>query len=268
MKIRKSTESHYAILYLNGEFDTFHVPKLIEEVDQCIGAGIYHIALDLRLVEFINSTALGALLKAQKKTKERGGDLIICRPSVFCYEILVRVGLDRLIRVFSTEEASVEYLEEIAGSKTAPQNLKAGEENPAELQDESSILIALKDSKKLETLGGHIAGKVQDLRIDSLDLVWNAEKSGLRGEQLQTLFSPGTEMRLKFRIPLFKKGFFENLAVIESSRVHKDGEVQITAKFGQMSSPDRKAIEQFLEDIQYLKTELKEATSKTPKRRP
>ena len=74
MKIDKSLQDDYAILTLKGEFDTFYCPALMQEVETLVERGINHLVLDMRLVKFINSTALGAVIKAHKHTS---------RPSTF-----------------------------------------------------------------------------------------------------------------------------------------------------------------------------------------
>ena len=55
-----------------------------EEVEGLIKAGVVHIVMNLRLVKFINSTALGGLIKASKILTANGGQLQISRPSRFC----------------------------------------------------------------------------------------------------------------------------------------------------------------------------------------
>jgi anti-anti-sigma factor len=67
MKIDKSVLDDYAILTLKGEFDTFYVPRLQEEVEGLLEQGVRHILLNLRLVKFINSTALGSIVKLFKR---------------------------------------------------------------------------------------------------------------------------------------------------------------------------------------------------------
>ncbi len=67
MKIDKSLYEDYAVLTLKGEFDTFYCPVLMEEVDSLVERGVNHLILNMRLVKFINSTALGAIIKAAKQ---------------------------------------------------------------------------------------------------------------------------------------------------------------------------------------------------------
>ena len=69
MRIDRTTRDAVGTLKISGEFDTFYVPALAEAVESLIADGCVHIALDLSCVRFINSTALGAIIKALKSAE-------------------------------------------------------------------------------------------------------------------------------------------------------------------------------------------------------
>jgi anti-anti-sigma factor len=71
MHISVEPRDDYAILHLRGEFDTYYVPLMQEEIDALVKAGWHQ--LNLRLVKFINWTALGAMIKASKLLNGKGG---------------------------------------------------------------------------------------------------------------------------------------------------------------------------------------------------
>ena len=108
MHISVEPREDHAILHLRGEFDTYYVPHLQKEIDDLAKAGIVRVVLNLRLVKFINSTALGAIIKASKSLGAKSGKLALSRPSAFCRDIIEKVGLDRVVGVFDTDEAAVE----------------------------------------------------------------------------------------------------------------------------------------------------------------
>ena len=101
MHISVEPSEDHAVLHLRGEFDTYYVPLLQQEIDALVKAGIVRVVLNLRLVKFINSTALGAMIKASKLLQAKGGKLVIARPSTFCRDIIEKVGLDRVVSIFS-----------------------------------------------------------------------------------------------------------------------------------------------------------------------
>ena len=96
MHITVEPRDDHAVLYLRGEFDTFYVPALQQEINALAKTGMHRLVLDLRFVKFINSTALGAIIKASKDATKAGGRLVISRPSPFCRDILEKIGLERV----------------------------------------------------------------------------------------------------------------------------------------------------------------------------
>src|SRR5688500_12461136 len=104
MKIDKSISDDYATLTLKGEFDTFYCPKLQEEVESLLASGTSHVILNLRLVKFINSTALGAIIKAFKRCKAEGGHLVIAQPSTFARDIINKLGISKLVPMYDDDD--------------------------------------------------------------------------------------------------------------------------------------------------------------------
>ncbi|MBM3962619.1 MAG: STAS domain-containing protein, partial [Planctomycetes bacterium] len=125
MKIDKSLHDDYATLTLKGDFDTFYCPALMQEVDALIDRGVSMLILDMHVVKFINSTALGAVIKAHKRCRAEGGDLVVAQPSAFVKNVMKSVGIDKLIGMHETlaeaTKAIVKQLNqrELAGTGTA-----------------------------------------------------------------------------------------------------------------------------------------------------
>ena len=80
MHITVEPSDNHVILHLRGEFDTYYCPMLQEEIDAVQRGGVHRVVLNLRMVKFINSTALGAIIKASKALSSEGGRLVISRP--------------------------------------------------------------------------------------------------------------------------------------------------------------------------------------------
>ena len=106
MQVTVEPRDSFTILHLRGEFDTFYCPLLQKEIEGLLAAGVNRVALNLRLVKFINSTALGAIIKSSKMLASGGGKLVISRPSLFCRDIIEKVGLDRVVPVHDSDEAA------------------------------------------------------------------------------------------------------------------------------------------------------------------
>ena len=90
MRIDRSVSDDYATLTLKGEFDTFYCTPLLEEVEDLLERGVNHMILNMRLVKFINSTALGAVIKAHKRCRAEDGELVIAHPSPFVRDVMTR----------------------------------------------------------------------------------------------------------------------------------------------------------------------------------
>ena len=110
MQITVEPRENFTILHLRGEFDTFYCPHLQKGIDSLVAAGVSRIALNLRLVKFINSTALGAIYKASRGLSANGGQLVISRPSNFCRDISDKVGLDRSVPIHDSDDQAYVHL--------------------------------------------------------------------------------------------------------------------------------------------------------------
>jgi stage II sporulation protein AA (anti-sigma F factor antagonist) len=274
MHINVEPRDGYALVHLRGEFDTYYCPHLQEEIDALIEGGIARVVLNLRLVKFINSTALGAILKASKSLAAKDGRLVISRPSSFCREIIEKVGLDRVVPMYDSDDAAVAALS--GEVKAGPGK---GRSLPAE--DESSVLFTPRDSSRIQhfltetrrfkgkpvnPVHGHEFGEnwVGVGRMASLDerglrFTWNGGDTGLDAFAMGQLLAIGTELNVKFRLPLFKPGYCEAVAAVSEIEERPEG-VKVGAAFTKIDEKTQGAVKQYSKDLRFLKEELKRAT--------
>lgn len=273
MQVTVEPRDSFTILHLRGEFDTFYCTLLQKEIDALIASGVNRVALNLRLVKFINSTALGAIIKASKILAANGGKLVIARPSVFCKDIMEKVGLDRVVPMFDTDEAAGAALAAGSGATRG----KGGEE----LDDETTILFAPTDSKRIEhfipesarggranPLHGHSfghnwrgVGRMSALDSESLRFTWNGGNTGLTPFEMGQMLSLGTDLSVKFRLPLLQKGHCEAVVTVSEVEERPEG-VKLAATFSQIEPETLAAVKQYASDIAFLKKELRSATEK------
>ncbi len=273
MQVTVEPRDNFTILHLRGEFDTFYCALLQKEVDGLIASGVNRVALNLRLVKFINSTALGAIIKASKVLGSKGGKLVISRPSVFCKDIMEKVGLDRVVPMFDSDEAAGTAL--LAEGKT-PSKGKVAEDQ----EDDTSVLFAPTDPKRVEhfipenvrsTLShaGHGAassqwrgiGRMLALDSESLRFTWNGGNTGLTPFEMGQMLSLGTDLMIKFRLPLLKRGHCEATVTVSEVEERPDG-VKLAATFAELEPETRAAVKQYAADMAFLKKELRSATEK------
>lgn len=271
MHITVEPRESYAVLHLRGEFDTYYVPLLQEEVDGLLKAGVTRAVLNLRLVKFINSTALGAMIKAARLLEREGGKLVISRPSKFCRDILEKVGLDRVVPIFETDEAAAAAL---LGGAPAP----AAELERAFEEDASTVIFSPVDPKRIEhfipdtgrgptnPLHGHAfgsrwtgLGRMAGLDEASVRFTWNGGTADLSPFEMAQFLAIGTDWRLKFRLPLLQRGFCEAVATVSEVEERPDG-IKVRAVFEELDPDTRASIKQYAADMAYLKEELKKAT--------
>ncbi|MFT7484991.1 MAG: anti-anti-sigma factor [Candidatus Paceibacteria bacterium] len=270
MHITVEPRESYAILYLSGEFDTYYVPALQTEIDKLIKAGVTSAVLNLRLVKFINSTALGAIIKGSKQFSSAGGKLTIAHPSKFCRDIFQKVGLDRVVPVFDTDEEAASQLGGAAATS-------AGSDDEAFREDESSVIFRPVDSQRVEhfiessdkvvnPVHGHAfgdnwsgIGRMAGLDEASVRFTWSGGQTGLDVFAMGQLLALGTDWKIKFRLPLLKKGHCEAVATISEVEERGDG-IKIKADFKEIDDATRGSVRQYAADMSYLKDELRRAT--------
>ncbi|MHC5211629.1 MAG: STAS domain-containing protein [Planctomycetota bacterium] len=107
MKVLKENRDGVMLLTLKGEFDSFVCAGFTQEVSAILADGTHHLVLNLRLVKFINSTALGAMIKARKACHAADGELVISHPSPAVREAMESLGLDRLFAIHADDDAAI-----------------------------------------------------------------------------------------------------------------------------------------------------------------
>lgn len=263
-------ESH-AVLHLRGEFDTYYVPLLQDEIAALDKVGIHAVVLNLRLVKFINSTALGAILKASKALSAKGGRLVVSRPSAFCRDILQKVGLDRVVPVHDTDEDAIASLRS-RHVTLAPKEGASFEEDP------SSVLFRLVDEARLRHFIEQVkaknpvhnyafgekwagVGRMSGLGEDGLSFTWNGGNTDLTPFDMGQMLAVGTALSVKFRLPLLQRGYCEAICEVSLLEERADG-VKVACLFTEIDEETRDAVRQYAKDMAFLKEELRKATDR------
>jgi anti-anti-sigma factor len=98
-------EDGVKVVHVTGDLDLSTVPAFDAELEQ--SAGARHLVIELADCTFIDSSALRALVRAQKRTIEEGGTLAIVAPSQPARRVLEVASLDRFVPVFGTVAEAV-----------------------------------------------------------------------------------------------------------------------------------------------------------------
>ncbi len=270
MQITVEPRENFNVLHLRGEFDTFYCKALEKEVDGLVAAGESRIALNLRLVKFINSTALGQIIKSSKAVAANGGKMVLSRPSKFCRDIIEKVGLDRVVPIYDTDEDAGAALLEGSGA-----GVSRSENTDDVLEDETAILFCPTDAEKVKhfiskdsgttnpvhghKFGWRGVGRMSALDAEGLRFVWGGGNTDLKPFEMGQLLSLGTDLDVKFRLPLLQKGHCEAVVTINEVEERADG-VKIAASFSEIDPETRGAVQQYANDLAFLKKELRQAT--------
>jgi anti-sigma B factor antagonist len=85
--------SDCAVLRIVGEVDVYTTPQLREQVIRLVNDGVCHVVADLRDVEFLDSTGLGALVGSLKRLRFRDGTFELVIGSGRALQIIQITGL-------------------------------------------------------------------------------------------------------------------------------------------------------------------------------
>jgi anti-sigma B factor antagonist len=80
MEIRSTTSEGTARLELRGELDIGTAPQLDEAVDRALGDGCRDVILDLGATTLLDSSGLGALIRAARTVDARQGTMAVESP--------------------------------------------------------------------------------------------------------------------------------------------------------------------------------------------
>jgi anti-sigma B factor antagonist len=91
-----------AVLRIAGEIDLYSAPQLRECVIQLLAGGVRHIVADLREVDFLDSTGLGALVGSLRRLRERDGSLKLVAGPGRIPQLFQLTGLVRVFAVYQS----------------------------------------------------------------------------------------------------------------------------------------------------------------------
>ena len=90
-----------------GELDLYTCPEFKDELLRVISTGARYVVVDLSLTTFVDSTALGVLLRGVERLRAAEGDLSVVCPDENIRKVFEVTGLHR---VFELHDSRVEAL--------------------------------------------------------------------------------------------------------------------------------------------------------------
>jgi len=98
--IEAITAGDCAVLRMAGEMDVYTSPKLRQQVADLAENGTIHVIADLRGIEFLDSTGLGALVGSLKRLRVRQGSLMVVTSGGRILRLFQITGLTRAFALY------------------------------------------------------------------------------------------------------------------------------------------------------------------------
>ena len=100
-----------AVLRPEGFINAHTVRQFEAALEALVREGKYTILLDCRLLNYISSAGLGAIMGLIETVRENGGDILLCSLQKNVFEIFDTLGFTQLYRVFATEGEALQSLQ-------------------------------------------------------------------------------------------------------------------------------------------------------------
>lgn len=103
----RPAEGGRTVVEVSGEVDVYSAPALDTHLTDLIDGGQSRLIIDLRRVDFLDSTGLGVLVKALKRTREQSGSMDIVAADDRIVKVFRITGLDAVIPIHATPDAAL-----------------------------------------------------------------------------------------------------------------------------------------------------------------
>lgn len=266
MKVERKQWGDVTILSFVGEFDAFNLPTFSSKIDNLVESGQNRLVFNLRLMTFINSSALGYLVKTKKRVEEGGGDLVLVSPSKFVKKALTVLGLTQFFKIYETEEEGVLFFHK--GEDVHAMNLGGLEaEGDEKLLGENAIMFRVVDEDGKSLLGPTpLVGRISSLYKNGLLFRWSVPGGGGRSplstENFDEMIHPGRSLSVKFRQPFVAKTkYFEATAAVMkvNKEIQDDGvaEATVHVEYTDIDAKDKEILDSFVDDLEGLRREVR-----------
>lgn len=102
MKVKE--EQGFSVIEVEGEIDVYTAPSFKCELINLIDSGARDIIIDLSKVDYMDSTALGALINGLKRLNDLDGNLVLVCPNSGIRQHFFHTGLDKIFDICNTVE--------------------------------------------------------------------------------------------------------------------------------------------------------------------
>jgi anti-sigma B factor antagonist len=104
LRVEAHTTDRLTTLTVTGELDLVSSPVLERELERAYGSDADLIALDLRGLEFMDSTGVHLMVKAQQRAAQAGRRLALVKGGEQVQRVLDLTGVGDLVRIVASPE--------------------------------------------------------------------------------------------------------------------------------------------------------------------
>lgn len=255
MKLEKKRYEDIVILRFVGEFDTFNLPLFSERVDRMIEGGDVKFVLDVHLLTFINSSALGYLIRMKKRVEESGGQVVLARPSKFVKKTLVTLGLEQAFPMFETDGDAILHFKR--GADIGRLQLENVDTDEAL---HGSVIVIFRPVSDEGEFPPNQVGRIINLYADGLLFRYEVAADD---DPVETHLKSGTKLKLKFRQPFAVKDYYfemgaeaKDVTSIEDIQEGGDRTLTVRVAYTDIKEADQALLDQFVKDQQIWRDEL------------
>jgi len=95
------------VVALTGEIDLYTCPEFKQELLRVIADGATLVVVDLTKTTFIDSTALGVIIRGVERLKQRDGRLVVVCADPNIVKIFEVTGLNRIFSVYDSRDEAL-----------------------------------------------------------------------------------------------------------------------------------------------------------------
>ncbi len=108
MRVDAKSKDNGAVLHLSGKIIGDSVPQLKQTIEERLDAGAEWLILDLAEVPLMDSSALGTIVAAFLKLRDKNGRLALLNAQKSILNVLAITKLDSLFEVYSDMQVALE----------------------------------------------------------------------------------------------------------------------------------------------------------------
>ncbi len=105
MEIGGSEKGKFFVINIVGKIDRLKDSIVLKSyINTLMEKETVTIAIDLSEVTYLDSGALNVLIYSQNSLSNKGGQLVLIKPNEYVKDVLEVVGLNKLVKIYSTQE--------------------------------------------------------------------------------------------------------------------------------------------------------------------